>query len=53
MAAPRFSTHFLVFGYSDETLFLVFDINFYLMMIIKIYYHNYMYYYFMPFVIFK
>ena len=24
--APRFSTHFSVLGYSDETLFLVFDI---------------------------
>ena len=25
-ASPRFSTNFLVFGYSDETLFFVFDI---------------------------
>ena len=25
-AAPRFSTHFSVIGYPDETLFLVFDV---------------------------
>ena len=26
VAAPRFSTHFLVFGYPDETIFLMFNI---------------------------